>query len=80
MQVVVFPCSGGPGAASRPAPLVVHVTDGRGSLVLGMTVNVPGVSEVMVVWVFMARVRGSRRLGWELRYPSWRQGFRHECA
>ncbi len=27
-----------------------------------------------------SNAKAKRKLGWELRYPSWRQGFREELA
>ena len=33
----------------------------------------------MVVRVFMAG-KAKRELGWDLRYPSWRQGFQEDLA
>jgi NAD dependent epimerase/dehydratase family enzyme len=43
-------------------------------------VEAAGVSHIVAQWRGFSNAKAKRELGWQLRYPSWRQGFMEELA
>jgi hypothetical protein len=45
-----------------------------------MRVFVAGGTGVIGRGAWLSNAKAKRELGWELRYPSWRQGFKEELT